>query len=173
MREIVKPGDFGISPGYGWPAYMIRLGTFSRYAHAAEVVDVDWNQENFPIQIVEAWQTGVRQRWVALDSFRWSSGGPLDAQLTPEIRANLVRRARSQLHKGYDWPSVFHFIPRFFYAKFQGHAWDRPDEKLFCSELVVWNRREEGIVMFPTTAPGDVSPGMLADFCPMSPGGKP
>lgn len=158
--------------------WLVRLGTFSRYGHAAEVVDTRPAVPDAPgskpqVLIVEAAPGGVRQRWCALDEFRWSTGGPLDQRLTPEIRARLVRRAYSTLNRGYDWPSIVHFIPRFFYAKFRSRPQEHPDRRLFCSELVVWNRREEGIDMFPDTAPGDVSPGMLQDFCPPSPSGKP
>ena len=155
--------------------WLVRLGTFSRYGHAAEVVDTRQGLPDAPgskpqVLIVEAAPGGVRQRWCALDEFRWSTGGPIDPD--PVTRARLVARAYSVLNRGYDWPSIAEFIPRFFWSKFQGSK-DHPDRRLFCSELVVWNRREEGIDMFPGRAPGDISPGMLQDFCPPSPGGKP
>ena len=158
--------------------WLVRLGTFSRYGHAAEVVATRGARPDAPraadeVLIVEAAPGGVRQRWCPPDEFRWSTGGPLDVHLTPAVRTALVKRSYSVLNKGYDWPSLTRFVPRFFYSKFTGFTTDHPDARLFCSELVVWNRRAQGIDMFPGTAPRDVSPGMLQDFCPPSPAGKP
>lgn len=151
--------------------WAVRLGTFSRYGHAAEVVFADLTPDvDLSVKIVEATPSGVRARWVHVSEFRWSTGGPLDNILTPDIRAELAHRAYAQIGKGYDWPSIARFIPRFFYAKYRGFSPDHPDRKLFCSELVVWNRREAGIDMFPGIAPRDVSPGDLQDWCPGSVG---
>jgi hypothetical protein len=156
--------------------WLVRLGTFSRYGHAAEVVDARGAQ----VRIVEAAPGGVRQRWVPVEEFRWSTGGPLDAHLTDEIRANLVARARATLHRGYDWPSIIRLAPRFFNNKFRGWSKDHPDRRLFCSELIAWNRREAArmfavpaLDMFPDLAPRDVMPGDLQDWCPASPEGRP
>jgi hypothetical protein len=153
--------------------WLVRLGTFSRYGHACEVIESQMSatQGFSRVLIVEAAPGGVVKRWARDDEFRWSTGGSIVP--TPEQRARLVMRANTMIGKGYDWPSLARFIPRFFYAKYKGFTADHPDAKLFCSELVVWNRREEGIDMFPGIAPRDVSPGMLQDFCPRSPGGKP
>jgi len=41
---------------------------------------------------------------------------------------------------------------------------DHPDSKLICSELVAWSYREAGVDLFPGVAPGDVSPGDLAEY---------
>lgn len=166
--DLPRVGDFGIKHGGGAAMWLVRLGTFSRYGHAAEVVRVshDLYLANLPsVQIVEATPKGVITRFVHPTEFRWSTGGMLDGVLTDEIRNDLAERALRQLGKGYDWPSIAGFVVRFFGAKF-GYSPDHPDDKLFCSELVVWNRLESGIVMFPGRAPGDVSPGELADFCP-------
>lgn len=156
------PGDFGIKPGGGVAMRLVRWGTKSRYGHAAEVVATGEER----VQIVEAAPGGVRMQWVRPGDFRWSTGGPLDHLLTDEIRARLVARAWSTLNSDYDWPSVLEFIPRFWFANFKGYFSEHPDEHLFCSELVVWNRREEGLIMFPSIAPGAVSPGMLEKWCP-------
>lgn len=178
-RRVPQPGDFGIKPGGGTAMWWVRLGTFSRYGHAAEVIGTDFGKtaagwlDPPRVRIVEAAPGGVRKAWVGIDEFRWSTGGPLDDQLTDEIRNNLVRRAVDQVGRDYDWPSIGKFLIRFFYAKYRGYSPDHPDEKLFCSELIVWNRDLEGIHMFPGKAPGDIAPGELADFCPPSPNGKP
>jgi hypothetical protein len=165
--------------------WLVRLGTFSRYGHAAEVVDVRSERPAAPgsraeVLIVEAAPGGVRQRWVPVDEFRWSTGGPLDEYLTDAIRADLVARAYSTLNRGYDWPSIIRLAPRFFNNRFRGWSKDRPDRRLFCSELIAWNRREAAVKfarpaldMFPTLAPRDVMPGDLQDWCPPSPMGKP
>jgi hypothetical protein len=189
LRRPPQPGDFGIKPGGGLAMWLVRLGTFSPYGHAAEVVDpVDapvWFEVPEPpspehiVPIIEAAPGGVRFAWVRIEEFRWSTGGPLDLALTIEARRDLSRRAWAQLGRGYDWPSIAHFLFRFFGAKV-GHSHDHPDDHLICSELIVWNRRETALQhgigaldMFPDTAPGDVSPGQLQDWCPRSPGGKP
>lgn len=179
---IPQIGDFGVARGGGWPMWCVRLGTFSRYGHAAEVVEVDGvGEDGAPVvTVIEAAPGGVRRRVARTGEFRWSTGGPLDAVLTDEIRVALVRRAYSVTRTPYDWPSIVGFLARFVGAKVRGFAQDHPDEKLFCSELVVWNRREEArfrgipeLDMFPTVAPGSVSPGDLVDWCPRSPGGLP
>lgn len=181
-RVLPRPGDFGIKPGGGWAMWLVRLGTFSRYGHAAEVVETRPNQPNnpWPVRIVEATPSGVIDRWVSVDEFRWSTGGPLDKVLTDEMRWDIIARAFKQRGKGYDWPSIGKFLVRFFNAKFKGWSPDHPDRKLFCSELIVWNRRETSIKfgfpeldMFPGTAPGDISPGQLQDWCPRTPDDKP
>lgn len=177
--RLPLPGDWGIKPGRGLAMWIVRVGTFSRYGHAAEVVDVDPDAP-LPVKVVEPMPGGVRVNWVRADEFRWSTGGPLDAVLTSEIRKHLVARSYAQIGKGYDWPSVLEFVPRAFGAKIRGQADEHPDMHLMCSELVVWNRRLEAIEhgipeldMFPWIAPGSVPPGWLQDWCPRSPGGKP
>jgi hypothetical protein len=165
------PGDFGVKPGGGLAMWLVRLGTFSRYGHAAVVVGT-WHGTDLPVKIVEATPKGVVERWCHASEFRWSDGGPTGIGLSDLQRHHITATATAYLGRGYDWPSIGGFLVRFFGAKF-GYSPDHPDSKLMCSELVVWAYKVAGIDLFPGTAPGDVSPGMLVDFCPRSPGGKP
>jgi hypothetical protein len=170
---IPQRGDFGIKPGGGLAMRLVRWGTKSRYGHAAVVVDFNpAASPAAPVQIVEAAPGGVRMQWVKVDAFRWSTGGPLEEVLTEAARGKIVAGAWKAIRSDYDWPSVLEFIPRFVVANFKGYFADRPDDRLFCSEMVVWLYREAGITMFPSKwddreiAPGAVSPGMLEKFCP-------
>lgn len=157
------PADFGIKPGGGWVMWLVRLGTFSRYGHAALVVDVEPGAD-LPIHIVEATPNhGVIDRWCHPSEFRWSTGGPID--LTNEQRGIIERKAWSCLGEGYDYPSIFGFLVRFFGGRAKIIR-DRNNTKLFCSELVVWAYREAGVVLVPGVPPDGVSPGDLVDFCP-------
>jgi hypothetical protein len=154
--------------------HLVRWGTGGPYGHAALVVKYDpATSPAAPVQIIEAAPGGVRMQWVRESAFDWSTGGPLDAQLTEEKRAAIVAGAWSVIKSNYDWPSVLEFIPRTLFANFKGYWADHPDGDLFCSEMVVWLWRDMGgISMFPSAvdtrkiAPGAVSPNMLAPFLP-------
>lgn len=155
--------DFGIKAGGGWPMWWVRVVTFSHYGHAALVTGLDMDPDLPRVHVTEARPSGVIQRWCAVDEFRWSSGGPI--KVTDLQRARIHDAAVSCLGKGYDWPSLWHFVPRFFGSKV-GYSSDHPDRRLFCSELVVWAYKEAGIDLFPGRAPGDIAPGELEQFCP-------
>lgn len=175
LRHVIpKPGDFGVSHGGGLPMWFVRLGTFSRYGHAAVCVDVEDRPDGAPaVIIIEARPNGVARREARPGEFRWSTGGPLDADLTDKIRSGIIRTCYDTVGRGYDWPSIVGFLARFFGAKLKGHDPEHPDNKLFCSELVAWSYRVNGIDLFPDVAPGSVAPGDLVDYCPRSPGGVP
>jgi len=176
MQPVIpQPGDFGVAHGGGWPMWFVRLGTFSRYGHAAVCVDVETDTDGHPaaVIIIEAHPHGVERRPARPREFRWSTGGPVDALLTDKTRAGIIRTCYDTVGRGYDWPSVFGFLARFFGAKIRGYDNDHADNKLFCSELVAWAFRVNGIDLFPNVAPGSVAPGDLVDFCPRSPGGVP
>jgi len=144
---------------------LVRWGTKSKYGHAALCVGYDpVRSPTAPVQIIEAAPGGVRMQWVKTDTFRWSTGGPL--RPTPEQRARILSTAWDSLKSDYDWPSVLEFIPRYWNTKFKGHFASRPDDNLFCSELVAWAYQRAGIILFKDIAPGAVSPGMLEEFCP-------
>ncbi len=147
-------GDFGVQSGGGWGGWLIRLGTFSRYGHACIVVSVD------PLQIVEATPGGARRRGCRPDEFVWSR-----CPLTVAQRGVVRDEARKCIGLPYDWRDIAKFFPRFFGAKIRGHSGDHADSRLICSELVAWCYRVAGHDVASTreTAPGDVSPGDLAD----------
>lgn len=180
---MLQPGDYGVTPGGGWPMRWVRAWTghppFLRPAwagHAALVERVDeagsptggTAPAGHPIRhltttvhLIEATpHAGVRRRVVAADdpAWRWSANV---ADLTDSQRAAIVQRARSVLGRPYDWPSVVGVGLRVLWARYRGYAYDHPDTRLFCSELVAWCYREAGYDLFPGIAPGTVSPDAL------------
>lgn len=149
-------GDFGLSTGGGLPMWFVRLGTFSRYGHAALVLEVN----DTGITIIEATPKKVRIRIAGPDEFKWSC-----LPLTDEQRIAIVGLATTTVGRGYDWPSLMRFLPRFFGAKVKGRSEDHSDDKLFCSELVCWAFRDgAGLDLMPGIAPGDTSPGDLSKW---------
>lgn len=163
---LPDPGDWGVTPGGGWPMWWVRAWTgrppFLRPAwagHAAIVTEVD--EAGRRVRIVEATpDRGVRERWLRPDElarWRWSHEG-----LTLEQRHILVVEARRVVGVPYDWPSVAEVGVRVIFARFKGRAADHPDRRLFCSELVAWLYRDKiKYDLFPGLAPGTVSPEAL------------
>ena len=141
----------------------------AKYGHAALVVNYDAvSSPDAPVQIVEAAPGGVRMQWVKEDFFDWSTTGRLREQLSEQAREIICATAWDVLKSDYDWPSILEFAPRFFYSQFTGHFASRPDEKLFCSELVVWAYRKADVTFEPEIpdeiASGAVAPQQLAVF---------
>ena len=167
---MIKPGDYGVCPGGGWPMWWVRAWTghppFLRPAwagHAALVEYVDSGDRSGTqyVGLIEASPDGgVRRRKVRagvdLQDWRWSS-----LQVEDWQREIIVATARRQLGKPYDWPSVAEVGVRVLWARFRGRAADHPDDRLFCSELVAWAYREAGYDLFPGVAPGTISPDAL------------
>jgi len=150
MPEI---GDFGLSKGGGIQMWFVRLGTFSRYGHAALVLEVNGNE----VTVIEAMPGGVRTRVAHPGEFEWSC-----LELTHEQRQAIVTLALTALGRGYDWPSIFKFLPRFFGAKIKGGSSDHEDKLLFCSEYVTWVYRDAAHRnLKPGFAPDTISPGDL------------
>jgi hypothetical protein len=182
-----QAGDFGLRKGGGPAMAAVRWATGvprwswgkfwripAKYGHAALVVNYDAEASpSAPVQIIEAAPGGVRMQWVREDFFDWSTGGRLENQLgspASEVRTIICRGAWDVLKSDYDWPSILEFAPRFFYAEFTGRFASKPDEKLFCSEMVVWLYRKAGVSFGPEipdrVASGAVSPQQLAPFLP-------
>jgi uncharacterized protein YycO len=151
-------GDFGLTRGAGWAMWAVRLGTASRWGHACVVVGMSTDPER-PARIVEAMPDGVRVRNVALREWTWSNVDLSEAQ-----RAVIVAIALDEVGRPYDWPSIAGFVLRRLGWKIRGRSADHPDAKLICSELVAWTYRQAGADMFPGVAPGDISPGDLAQY---------
>lgn len=153
-------GDFGLTKGKGLAMFVIRHGTASRYGHAAvaltDTVEVDGPPR---VLIVEAMPDGARIRWVSPHEFVWSN---LD--LTEQQRRDVVAYAANCVGYPYDWKAILGFVIRVWKAKWSTGSDDHADDKLICSELVAWAYREAGFDLSPGTAPGDVSPGDLADW---------
>lgn len=145
-------GDFGVSTSGGRGAWLIRLGTFSRYNHACVVVGVE------PLQIVEAMGEGARQRACGVDEFTWSR-----CQLTDGQRADIAAGARECIGLPYDYRDIAGFVLRFFGRRTRLFpSTDHGNSHLICSELVAWTYREGGHeAAIQSVAAGDVSPGDL------------
>jgi hypothetical protein len=145
-------GDYGVQSGGGRGAWLIRLGTFSRWNHAAVVVQVD------PLRIVEAMGSGARERDCGVDEFTWSR-----CQLTDGQRSDIAVGARECIGLPYDYRDIVGFVSRFFGRKTR--LWpshDHGNDRLICSELVAWCYREGGHeAAIQSVAAGDVSPGDL------------
>jgi uncharacterized protein YycO len=132
---------------------LVRLGTFSRFGHAciAEAVGVDGR-----VAVIEPMPSGCRRRVARLGEFVWS-----DLDLSDAQRVGVVKYAVTTIGLPYDWRSIAGFLWRFWGARVRGRSDDHADDKLICSELVVWAYRQVGIDLAPGKAPGDVSPGDL------------
>lgn len=155
MREP-RAGDFGLTKGKGLPMFVIRHGTASRYGHACVALGPPIPGKG--VLIVEAMPDGARTRMADPAEFVWSN---LD--LSENARSSIIAYAVRCIGLPYDWKAIIGFVIRFWRAKWSTGSDDRADDKLICSELVAWCYREAGIDLVPGYAPGDVSPGDLAD----------
>lgn len=156
-----RKGDYGLTAGGGLPMLVTRLGTLSRYGHACVALeDPHQGQDGRQyIKVIEAAPGGARVVNVSLDRFRWSN------LIIPEdVRDRIAERARRCEGIPYDWAAILGFA-----AKVWGYklrligAKDQPDDKLICSELVVWAYRPD-IDLAPGLPAGAVSPGDLGDY---------
>lgn len=159
--EVLRPGrpelgDFGLTKGKGLAMWAIRHGTASRYGHAAVCIGLG---EGLQPLVVEAMPDGARTRWVDEKEFVWSN-----LPLTLEQRYAIRSYALKCIGLPYDWKAILGFVIRVWKAKWSTGSDDHADDKLICSELVAWAYREAGFDLSPGTAPGDVSPGDLADW---------
>lgn len=157
MTGSPQLGDFGLQAGSGWAMFLVRVGTLSRWGHACVCVSAP--TEDGRVQIVEAMPDGVRMRLSGPGEWTWSNVTLSEAQ-----RAVIVGTALDEVGKPYDWGSILGFILRHFGAHLRGGSKDHPDQRLICSELVAWAYQQAGADMFPNIAPGDVSPGDLAQY---------
>jgi uncharacterized protein YycO len=153
MAFVVRPGDFGLAAGGGAIMRAVRLGTMSRFGHAciAEAVGEDGH-----VGVIEPMPTGCRRRTAHAGEFVWS-----DVELSADQRATIVHYAAETVGLPYDWVAITGFLLRFWGGKLHLPSGDHPDQKLICSELVVWAYRQAGVDLAPGRAPGDVSPGDL------------
>lgn len=159
MSDLHVPqlGDYGLQAGSGWAMFLVRVGTLSRWGHASVCVSAP--DDDGRVKIVEAMPEGVRMRMSTPTEWTWSNVALSEAQ-----RAVVVGAALGEVGKPYDWGSIAGFILRHFGAHLRGGSKDHADDKLICSELVAWVYRLAGEDLFPGTAPGDVSPGDLAQY---------
>lgn len=149
-------GDFGLTKGSGLAMFVIRHGTASRYGHAAVAIGDAFGEY---VWIVEAMPEGARKRMAKVDEFVWSN-----LPLTADQREAVAVYALQTEGIPYDWKAIIGFVIRFWKAKWSTGSDDHADDRMICSELVAWAYREAGIDLAPGVAPGDVSPGDLADW---------
>lgn len=165
-----RPGDYGVTPGSGWPMLAVRMWTghppFLRPAWAGHAAIVSRVVGPYPgygpdVWVIEATPDhGVRERQLRDDELaRWRFSR---CPLTGDQRDRIVAGARTVLGRPYDWPSVVEVGIRVLVARFKGRAAEHPDQRLFCSELVAWTWRDfGGVDLFPEIAPGTVEPERL------------
>lgn len=163
-----RKGDFGLTTGNNWAMWVIRVGTLSRYGHACVALSDPWLDGDVEnpmgpqewIRVVEAQPGGAIIRNRRTSSFRWSN-----IVLTETQRELIATRALATEGIPYDWPSIIGFAARVWGHKLRliGKK-DHPDDKMICSELVVWAYLAAGIDLGQGKPPGDVSPGDLADY---------
>jgi hypothetical protein len=149
-----RPGDFGLARGVGLAMAAVRLGTLSRYGHAAVCVGVEHGN---PV-VIEAMPNGARRREVTdPGEFLWSA-----LPLSEVERRLVVDRAERCEGLPYDWLAILGFVLRFWWRRATTQSRDHPDGKVICSELVAWAYQP---TLFDMTngkaAPGDLSPGDL------------
>ena len=160
LGYLPEVGDFGLAAGSGWPMRAVRIGTFSRYGHAAICEQVNSANLGGSITIVEPMPHGCRRRVARPGEFVWS-----DVPLDPEQRKTVVDYAVTCIGLPYDWPAIFGFLTRHWRAKLGGSPDDRRGgEALICSEMPVRAYRLVGVDMAPGKVASAVSPGDLRQW---------
>lgn len=153
----VNGGHLGFSQGTSLVDKVIQYGTASRYNHV--VVSIEDEKRDGTILVVEARTDGAKLRYVKADRFVWD-----DVKLTNTERKAIAQAARECEGLPYDWSDIVRFI--FFHrlGKVRGWTKDRADDKVICSEIGAWALARAGVYPFGAIAPGDISPGDLADW---------
>jgi hypothetical protein len=167
MAFAPREGDFGLCRGAGLAMAAVRLGTFSRYGHAATCEEV---RPDGRIVIIEPMPSGCRRRVARPQEFVWS-----DVALTDAQRAAVVAYARGLLGAGYDWPAIAGFVRRWWAHRLL--PWRRPGllpprytdgplrrGRIMCSEAQVRGYREAGVDLGRGRPAEAVSPGDLRQW---------
>lgn len=178
MTERPLPGDFGLAAGKGLAMAIVRWGTGiprikggrlirrpAKYGHAA--MCVGWDSRADQPLIIEATPGGVVRRNVSVSHFDWSTGGPISKQygLDQADRDKAVGGMMALLGRDYDWPNIGRFVAAWAWPGFPGVE-DKDNQKVICSEAVVWALRGAGVSILGTTPAGRISPNDLAPFLP-------
>lgn len=162
---VLTKGAFGLAKGSGAAMTAVRLGTFSRYGHAAICESV---HPSGGIVIIEPMPAGCRRRTARPGEFVWS-----DVPLTGEQQADIVAYAGAHIGTPYDWPAIAGFVRRWWAARLRPGRHrlrallERDDpgaETLICSELVVRAWRRAGVDVCPGVPADAVSPGDLRQW---------
>lgn len=168
MAFAPERADFGLAKGGGPIMAFVRLGTFSRYGHAAVCEEV---HQSGAITVIEPMPHGCRRRVARAGEFVWS-----DVPLTAGQRAEVVAYAQATLGVGYDWPAILGFVRRWWArrlfpwrhaAQARRAAAERADTgaaALMCSEMVVLAYRRVGVDTAPGRPADTVSPGDLRQW---------
>lgn len=150
-------------------AWIIQIGTQSRYNHTGIVTDVVYNSRTGrpdTVQVIEAAGGGVRKRWLPVGSKAAAEWVFEDShRITPEQREILASEAEKFMGWPYDYSDIAWFVWRFLSGKVRRRpAKVQADEKVICSELVSWSMFAAGISPWPEVQFGDISPGDIADW---------
>lgn len=165
MAFTPQRGDFGLTSGSGIQMWLVRLGTFSRYGHAAICESA---HPSGLITIIEPMPAGCRRRQAKPGEFVWS-----DVALDDEQRTAVVAYAETTIGLPYDWPAIAGFVWRFWKHRLRLARRRRlgvavpvepGGETLICSELPVRAYRLVGVDMAPGKPADSVSPGDLRQW---------
>lgn len=153
----VNAGHIGVTRGKKWTDIVIRWGTASRYNHVA--VSVEDEQRDGMIKVVEASPEGAKLHHVRADRFIWD-----DVRLTNQQRREIVKAAHECVGLPYDWLDIARFVIFHRIGRIRGWTKDHSDTHVICSEIGAWALARAGVYPFGQIAPGDISPGDLADW---------
>ncbi len=160
-------GSIGVTHRKGFwthdqDAWLIQIGTQSRYNHTAIVTTV----RPGAVEIIEAADGGVRKRWIksgTKEAGRWSFED--NDKISLQQREIIASEAEKFLGWPYDYKDILWFVWRFLSGKVrQRPAKPQADQKVICSELVSWSMYSAGISPWPEVNFGSISPGDIADW---------
>lgn len=149
-----QPGTWGVCPGQGPVAAIIRHATSSWAGHAVMYVGGG--------QIIQAHWPKVGIAAAPISNVIWATGQPL----TPEQRTAVVSRAHQLVGDGYDW-LIYPFLAlAVFDAAITSNV-----SRLFasdkwrdCSGMIEDCDATAGAPMFPGPVPNFVTPAMLMEL---------
>ncbi|MDX3260812.1 hypothetical protein PV336_16465 [Streptomyces sp. MI02-2A] len=155
MADYPPVGSFVVIRTGGLWAWLIRLGTFSRYNHAA-IAGRDG-------LLVEADPSGARYNHIEnYPKSRYNAHTAIPEATREQIWQNAV----GLLGRKYGWLDIFALSLSFFGLRF-GWIADRikRQDRLICSQLVVLAYAQAGVYLFDDgRLAQDVTPGDLADL---------
>jgi len=157
MSDVLAAGSYGCVRTGGFYAWLIRLGTRSKYNHAFVVMDSVG-------RIIEADPGGAR--WAHISDY----GNDCKVfntteQLTDEQRTKICDKAQVLLGTPYGWTDIVRLSLRCLGLQWRWLTQRADDEKaMICSQLVAACGQAAGVDwLCGREAPAAVTPGDLAD----------
>ena len=153
-----RPGDYGVVKTNGWLAFIIRLGTVSRWNHAFVYIGDG--------KIVEANPKGVEVSSLRYPSVAWNN----HEELTDEQREAIVSCSLTHVGRGYSFLTIALIILRILGMKILANSKFllKAAEKdgYICSDLVSECYMNAGVNLLPdkpdyTTVPGDLAERLI------------